>query len=107
MLGGCNLHHDRTWVSQIVGVGVVFAVSFLVAVVVFVPGEVPLLLSELGRVFRRLPVGIAAMTRGRTAPLDQTGFTPAVEYPGRQRHVAGAPHGVTFADEHRNQDEQP
>ncbi len=103
-----DLHDNRARVPQIVSVVLVFAILVLVAVLVRILGEIPLLVKlAFGRVFRRLPVGVAAMTRGRTAPLVQTGIAPAVEYSRRQGHVAGAPHRVAFADKHRNQDEQP
>ncbi len=104
VLGGRNLHDNRPCALQVVGLGILVVVRGEV-VVVLVKVSVGELL--LGQLFLRLPVGVTAMTRSGTTTLEQTGTGRAVEHPGRQGHVAGAPHRVAFADEHRNQHEQP
>ncbi len=77
----------------------------------------PVLDRVVAPVFLRLPVRVVplpfgrevppAMSRGGTTSLAQARTSATVEYPSRQSHIAGAPNGITFADQHGNQHEQP
>lgn len=70
----------------------------------------PVLDRVVAPVFLRLPVRVVplpfgrevppAMSRGGTTSLEQARTSATVEYPSRQSHIAGAPNGITFADQH-------
>ena len=101
LLGHRDLHDDRVRGPGIVGVVVLILVLVLLLIGAFV------LVNVVEVALLRLPVGVAAMSRGGTFTPEQTRTRTAVQYPGRQRDVAGAPHRVAFADQHRNQHKQP
>jgi hypothetical protein len=93
-----DLHDNRAPGRHLVGVEVLF--------VLLSHQEVTVGLGEIAH-GGPLPIRIAAMSRGGTASPDQPRVGVAVEHPGRERHIAGAPYRIAFADEHRHQHEQP
>jgi hypothetical protein len=91
--GGRREHHRLLRFVVLFGFTVVF-------VFVLVEGLVEVVLG-------RPPVRIASVPGCRSPALEQSAAGRAVEDARRQRHVARSPHGISLADQHRDQHEEP